>query len=151
MSPVCTAERVRILHQIGIVARVPKDYRAIVVKSLNIHARPSLAATVARVPSRYIQIVFRWLFSRVHVYFYGRSFLQRLRCIFDRLILQLRCNLQMGFDWLMLFFSFFLSVVYYHHHQYRITYLSVNGSAAARSQENNQPTKWLVIVIDKEK
>lgn len=53
MNLVCTVERVRILHQIDIVARAPKDYRAIAVKSLNIHVQLNHAKMVARVPSRY--------------------------------------------------------------------------------------------------
>lgn len=52
MNLACTVERVRIQHQIDIVARAPKDYRAIAAKSLNIHAQHSHVKMVARVPSR---------------------------------------------------------------------------------------------------
>lgn len=52
MSLACMVEYARIRHQIGIVARAPKVYRAIAAKSLSIHAPRCHAEMVARVPSR---------------------------------------------------------------------------------------------------
>lgn len=53
MSHACMEELVRIRHLINIVARVPKVYRAFVVKSWSIRVQRNRVKMAARVPSRY--------------------------------------------------------------------------------------------------